>query len=156
MDHSLKINETPIYEFDSIRPLWEQLNRTHYQNSTYWKNHFEKLTFEKRIKGLQAIEKKKIFVATVEENLIAYCLVSIKGVYGEIDSIFVQENYRASGVGDKLATKALEWFAENSIQDIRVEVAEGNEKVLPFYEKLGFKRYMTTLKATPTNEVCAR
>lgn len=65
---------------------------------------------------------------------------------GELDSIFVKEQYRRLGVGQKLLAETINWFKDKKVNEIVVEVAEGNESVFSFYEKIGFSKNLTKLK----------
>lgn len=48
-------------------------------------------------------------------------------------------------IGKKLFSKILEWFDKNKIERMKLHVSTGNEKVLGFYEKFGFKKDGYTL-----------
>jgi ribosomal protein S18 acetylase RimI-like enzyme len=58
----------------------------------------------------------------------------------------VKEKHRKSSVGKRLIEKSVEWLESQNVETIKVGIAEGNESVLPFYEKLGFKKSMIILK----------
>jgi diamine N-acetyltransferase len=133
-------------DIESIKPLWEALNKEHYNNSNHWKKHFAEFTFEKRIKTILKKEKHAVFISTMHQEITGYCIVSIDDDVGEVDSIFVKENYRKSSVGKSLIEKSIEWFENQNVESIKVGIAEGNESVLPFYEKQGFTKSMTILK----------
>ncbi|WP_367888864.1 GNAT family N-acetyltransferase [Paenibacillus sophorae] len=60
------------------------------------------------------------------------------GNRGELDSIFVLQDFRGSGIGQELMTLSLGWFKTNSIENIAISVLFGNDEALPFYEKFGF------------------
>lgn len=137
--------EIDIGQAHRIKHLWQRLNELHQDNSMYHKNHFASFTFEDRMSDLAGRDKLKIFCAFREENLFAYCLASIDGDEGEIDSLFVEKNSRISGVGSKLMEMAEVWFEAENITKITVSVAHGNEKALPFYNKHGFYERMILL-----------
>ena len=133
-------------EIEKIKPLWELLNKTHYDNSNNWKDHFSKQTFEQRFKDLLNEKHIHILVAKNEKEIVGYTVSTIKGSIGEIDSIFVKFEFRQMDIGKKLIAQAIEWLKGQNVSQIVVEVAEGNERVFPFYEGLGFKTNMTKLK----------
>jgi ribosomal protein S18 acetylase RimI-like enzyme len=56
----------------------------------------------------------------------------------EIESLYVLADYRHCGIARELTEKSLNWLIENGCQSIELDVAVGNEEVLPFYEKFGF------------------
>ncbi len=69
----MEITKLSKTEIDQIKPLWELLNRTHYENSNNWKSHFSKQTFEERFENLKNEKYVLILVAKVESEIIAYC-----------------------------------------------------------------------------------
>ena len=94
-------------ELDLIKVLWEKLNQLHYELSPYFKNRFSEMTWEKRKEKLLNKSKTLFFEYAVDEkgnNIIAYCISTIDrndNTTGEIDSIFVDENWRKSGIGNQ-------------------------------------------------------
>ena len=142
----MEIVQLPAKDLVLIQPLWEQLNSTHYNNSSNWKSFFAAFTFEKRIRKLLKLEKLTIFTAKDGARFVGYCIGSVQDGVGEIDSIFVMENYRHLGLGEKLLSSCIDWLREQRVNGIKVEVVEGNESVFPFYEKAGFKVKSSVLK----------
>ena len=65
---------------------------------------------------------------------------------GEIESVFVREQYRAAGVGSTLVASALAWLDEHGSVRNRVSVADGNEDAFAFYRKFNFYRRLTVLE----------
>jgi GNAT superfamily N-acetyltransferase len=98
------------------------------------------------MKTIQGNEKYSVFISTINHEISGYCIASINKNIGEVDSIFVKEIHRNSSTGKKLIKKSIKWLERQNIKSIKVGIAEGNESVLPFYEKLGFKKSMTILK----------
>ena len=78
---------------------------------------------------------------------IGYCISTInKEAIGEIDSLFIDKEYREFGLGDKLMTRGLEWLNTNNVKTKIIAVAEGNEKVLEFYKKYNFYKRRVVLE----------
>lgn len=71
-------------------------------------------------------------------NYIGYCLCSIEDNIGDIESIFIENQYRKLKLGDKLMRSALNWFELNAVTDIEINVVYANDEALPFYERYGF------------------
>jgi ribosomal protein S18 acetylase RimI-like enzyme len=142
----MEISELPIKDVETIKPLWELLNKTHHDNSTHWQSYFEEFTFAERIEYIKKKDRAAIFVARSNTDLAGYCIVSIKGNVGEIDSIYIESRYRRSGVGKRLVQSAEKWFQRNEISEIKVAIVEGNDSVFPFYEQFGFKKFVTIFK----------
>ncbi len=122
----------------------EKLRDHHFGLSPYFADEYEKFTFEDRKKEL--LNKSggnllKIDIAVYEDTqwLIGYCISSISaGLVGEIDSIYLEDNYRSLGIGNELMNRALQWIDKNRVKFKRIVVAMGNEDLLPFYERYNF------------------
>lgn len=144
---NLRLGDLDIAHISSIKSLWEQLNTVHLQDSTHFKNHYKNFTFEKRIENLTSKEQCEYLIKTLldDNEIVGYCLCSINRKVGEIDSLFIQEDYREYGYGRNLVQAGLQWFEENYCEKVQVSVAAGHESVLGFYEKFGFYPRLTYL-----------
>ena len=132
----------------SIRPLWEALNRLHQERSADFKEHFRTNTFERRIEKFLALPDDRLYVRAAEDSgaIVGYAVATISaGGAGEIDSIFVEDEYRARGVGRALMEQALAWLSGAGCGEISVGVAGGNEETFGFYRRFGFYPRMTIL-----------
>ena len=141
---SIMIVEKNIKDIDLIKPLWEQLNELHYEKSVNFKKRFADYKFEKRIEGIikkaeRGIIKLDILFDDEKNKYVGYCLSSIEDFQGEIESIFLEKEYRKYGQGGKLMESALEWFKDKNISDIKINVVYNNSDALPFYERYGFR-----------------
>jgi len=135
-----KIQELPKKEIAAIKHLWEKLNQMHYHDSIYFKDHFQTFTFEKRCNDFADLndEEIKINVLMDSEKVVGYCIATIKKAVGEIESIYVDDEYRKNGFGKKLVKENTDWLKKNKCKKIMVAVAYGHDSVFNFYMKLGF------------------
>lgn len=134
----MKIKTITRDEIKGIKTLWENLNAHHLSRSTKFKEHFSKLTFEKRMESLKKRDRLIGYVAEENGETVGYCIATVDGRVGEIDSIFVDEPHRGKGVGETMMSLALEWLKGQKCETIKVSIAEGNEDVLGFYRRFGF------------------
>lgn len=59
---------------------------------------------------------------------------------GTFKLLFVEPDYRGKDIGQTLSAKLMVWLnSQEDVEDLWVFVANGNEVVGKFYEKLGFK-----------------
>ncbi|OOM74117.1 GNAT family N-acetyltransferase [Clostridium sp. BL-8] len=140
---NINIIEKDISEINMIKPLWEKLNLIHLNKSVYFKAKYKTFTFEERMKSIYEKAQKgsiklEVLLDTAKDEYIGYCLCSIEDTFGEIESIFIEEQYRKLGLGDKLMNNALKWFESNGIVKIEINVVYANDEALPFYNKHGF------------------
>ncbi len=140
---NVNIIEKDVSEINIIKPLWEKLNLIHLYKSVYFKEKYKAFTFEERMKSIyeraqKGIIKLEVLLDTEKDKYIGYCLCSIEDTSGEIESIFIEEQYRKFGLGDKLMDSALKWFESNGVVKIEINVVYANDEALPFYKKHGF------------------
>lgn len=136
---------------DLVQPLWEKLNKHHEVNSNYFSDRFRNFKFEVRKRKFisdKNLEVKIDLIKDLEKDMyIGYCISTInKELMGEIDSLFVDKEYRKYGLGNKLMNRALEWLDSKKAKTKIIGVAEGNENVLEFYKRYGFYKKSTILE----------
>jgi len=129
-------------KLDDIRPLWEMLNQHHASISSHFPDYFKRFTFEQRKAALEAKGRNgqlRLFLAESDGQLAGQCIISLTPeLLGEIDSIFVAEEFRNKKIGDSLMRAALDWFDVNGAKSKSVVVVHGNESAHAFYERYGF------------------
>ena len=131
-------------DLDLLEDLWYKFIKYHEQNSKHFAGRFAGYRFsENKEKLLQKTRGGRIKIDLVkaagEAGYAGFCisLINSRGE-GEIEELYVEPAYRKQGAGTALVARAVEWFRENRVEQVRVEVAVGNEAVLPFYERFGF------------------
>jgi len=140
---NISVIQKQMTDIEIIKPMWEKLNSIHLEKSVYFKSKYENFTFDKRIKSIykkaqNGVIKLDVLLDSDTGGYVGYCLSSIEDTLGEIESIFIEEQYRKFGLGDQLMNNALKWFKYNRIENIEINVVYANEEVLPFYERCGF------------------
>lgn len=124
--------------------LWEMLNEHHGANSKYFSERFEQFRFADRKTSLK--EKgckgdiKVILVKDLSVNvLIGYVISTVdEHNIGEIESIYIESDYRKYGIGNKLIETSMEWLKSKNVKKTIIGVAEGNEDAYAFYARHGF------------------
>ncbi|GFZ31707.1 N-acetyltransferase [Clostridium zeae] len=127
---------------DLVRPLWQMLNELHKEKSKDFQNQYISFTFEERKKKLMVSKHMHIdIIADSSNKYIAYCISTIDSeLVGEVDSLFIKEDARKLGLGDELLKRSLSWMENNNVRKKIITVAAGNEDVINFYNKYGFKK----------------
>jgi ribosomal protein S18 acetylase RimI-like enzyme len=134
---------------DAIQPLWEGLNKYHEAVSPHFKDDFQVYTFAQRKENLLKKNRNgriRIDIARIDEQPVGYVIAAIRDDVGEIESIFIKEDYRGQGIGDELMSRVLAWMDHAQVRQKIVDVAVGNEDALDFYARFGFFPRITTLK----------
>ncbi len=149
---NIKYRETAQQDLDLIAALWQKLNDHHGSISQYFSDRYPRNTFERRKQELLKKSSGGSMRIDLAQNaatgdLIGYCIstVTADGT-GEIDSIYVEEDYRRNGIGDKLMQKALDWMDRLAVKRRVIQVLVGNEEVYTFYSRYGFQPRCTLLE----------
>lgn len=145
---TIEMRDIPKTEIVCIKPLWEELNRIHLADSVHFKDHYRAFAFEKRMKALLACDDSnvKITVAFSGPSALGYCVSTIAGTNGEVDSLCLHESIRGEGVGKDLVQAHVDWMKARGCRRIRVSVSHGHDSVLGFYRKLGFRERLMVLE----------
>lgn len=137
---------------DHIGPLWEKLREHHRSRSKEFGELFTRFTFAERKAGLlRTAASGKMRVDIVRDTdagrYVGYCISSLSPEKkGEIESIYVEPEYRGQGIGDNLMCRALRFMDEHGALRRLLAVAAGNEEVFGFYRRHGFVPRYTMLE----------
>ena len=148
---AIEYMETDADSVDLTNNLWRKLIEHHAARSRYFSAQIAKRTPEQRNKELLTrFEKGNIRIDlardTQTRELVGYCISTISaGGEGEVQSIFVEEDYRNSGIGGAMMKRALEWMDERPVARKVIAIAFGNEEVFPFYSQYNFLPRATIL-----------
>ncbi|KAB3530681.1 GNAT family N-acetyltransferase [Alkaliphilus pronyensis] len=124
-----------------VKPLWQKLNIHHINNSVHYADRFRSMTFEKRNNKFKDV--KNIYINLVKDTAlntyIGYCISTISDdLNGEVDSLYVDEDYRKYGVGHQLMVNSIDWLNKHKVKSKTIGVATGNEAVIDFYKHYNF------------------
>lgn len=148
----LQFNKTGKEGLDLIQPLWEKLNKHHLNQKSDFKEHYENFTFQERKEVLlNKALAGEMYICLAEdeesETLLGYIVTTISPENdGEIDSIYVEEEYRLMGIGDALMQRSIRWMDEKGVKTKKVVIATSNQEAISFYERYGFRRRSITLE----------
>lgn len=156
--HTVLYRTTGFDGIGLIRPLWEQLNEYHHAKASRFREHYEQMTFEDRRAHFCRLHESGHFRLDLAQDkkttrIIGYCVSSVSAdKTGEIESLFVDQEFRSAGIGTDLVTRGLGWMDSLGAVRKRVSVGDGNESAWAFYRKFGFYPRMTVLeqKTEPT------
>ncbi|MDD1729977.1 MAG: GNAT family N-acetyltransferase [Methanospirillum sp.] len=126
-----------------LEDLWNQLRIHHVCNARHFRDHLQSRSFSERCTDvLTTNEGRELLVHLARDTNkvpIGFCISSAAtGYFGEIESIFVQPEYRSSGIGTTFMNRALSWMGQREVTEYRVGICEGNEQSFRFYERFGF------------------
>jgi GNAT superfamily N-acetyltransferase len=141
---------------DVVEPLWQKLRAYHAPMLQRFEDSGPPFFFQPRkqeILAKSAPGKLRIEVASVHDVDIAYAISTITPEgRGEVDSLFVEDHFRSSGIGTELMHRALAWFNALGASSVAVAVACENEGALSFYRQFGFHPRTIFLQLTRPQE----
>lgn len=98
-----------------------------------------------KIKELKNLPLWTNFTIFNEENIIGNVMVFKEvledgtGCRGWIEDLFVEKEWRRKGLAKELMIHALNYFKENKVNDVALEVWRDNKNGMALYESLGFE-----------------
>jgi ribosomal protein S18 acetylase RimI-like enzyme len=93
---------------------------------------------EDDIKRKLEIQRELFFVAEVDSRIVGTAMGGYDGHRGWVYYVAVAPQYRRRGIGEALMKKAEDGLKAIGCYKINLQVREGNEEVVAFYEKLGY------------------
>lgn len=138
-----------------VAPLWKKLTVHHAGISTCFSDEFRAMSFiDRRADLLEKASIGKLHIVLVKakrpEQYIGYSVgaVTPKNT-GEIESLFVEDDFRNQGIGSELIKRLVDWMDKEKVVSKCVNVAIGNEDAFKFYRQWGFYPRVTTLVQKP-------
>ena len=127
MSKLMKISEFTDDQSDQVIALWEKcsLNRS-------WNNP------EKDIARKNGDQNGKFLIGQIDGVLMASIMIGYDGHRGTIYYLAVDPDYARSGYGKILMAEAERFLLSVGCQKINFWVRIGNDKVIEFYEQLGY------------------
>ena len=105
---------------------------------------------DRRRKHLKKINSKTVMYYAMDGNkaigMIGGAILKRDPTSGWIIDVYVEPEYRGTGIAGKLIKRATEWNWKNGAKQISLYVAGGNERVLQFYRKNGFEVAAYTMR----------
>lgn len=93
-------------------------------------------------------------VAEDSEEVIGYAVGGIHDAeefrdidrLAEIESMYLEPEYRGKGIGTQFVEKLRDWAVENNADRLRAEASAGNKAGIKFYRNKGLEDYSLTLE----------
>ena len=111
---------------------------------------------EEALEALLADENFPIFVAEEENQVLGYCFCQVRDYHGStvltdrkeiyIDDLCVEEAFRGRGIAKKLYAYVCDWARDTGCGYITLNVWQGNDNAMKFYEKMGMQRRSITME----------
>jgi ribosomal-protein-alanine N-acetyltransferase len=79
------------------------------------------------------------FVASFHSKVVGYAVASASGMHGHIVSVAVDPNHRRRRIGTALLSTLTAKLVKEGIEQIHLEVREGNAGAIAFYKRMGYR-----------------
>ena len=138
-----KLNITDIKEYKQIRLEMLKKAPKSFGSSFEEESLFEDSMWENRL------TKEDINVVGAFDNGLLGVVLAVTNPrkklkhLAHINSMFVKESSRQSGVGDKLVKAAIELLTEKGVEHVNLSVVTDNVGAIKLYERNGFTTYGT-------------
>ena len=109
-----------------------------------------------QLETLLADENSPVFVAEESEEVLGYCFCQIREYRGStaltdrkeiyIDDLCVEEACRGRGIATVLYRHVTGWATDIGCGYVTLNVWQGNDSALKFYEKMGMQTRSTTME----------
>lgn len=133
-------------EMDRIKPLWEALYRHQSEHGMLLR--LPEGAYEAWSKSIVPFLGRfaSIVVAELNGEIVAFVAGRIRTLppyfgsttVGSISEVFVSESYRSGGIGRRLLAFAIDWFQNQKITRVELQVVSGNPEGIRFYRQLGW------------------
>ncbi|MGD0177800.1 MAG: ribosomal protein S18-alanine N-acetyltransferase [Candidatus Bathyarchaeia archaeon] len=91
---------------------------------------------------LEEIGKVFLVAEEASDKLVGYCVSSLEGRMAHLISIAVLTKSRRKGVATSLVRDLIEYLEARRVDELWLEVKQGNKEAIKLYEKFGFAKVM--------------
>ena len=126
-ESSLLIRPYKEVDKEALVSLWNMCKLT-----VPWNDSYKDIT--RKIK----VQAELLLVGQLEDKLIASVMAGYDGHRGWINYFAVHPEFQSRGYGKQLMDNVENRLRELGCPKINLQIREENEKVLPFYQDLGF------------------
>lgn len=132
-----------------------QLGDYHTQFDAFYKTGRAGLKdFRKHLKEIIAKRNFRVIVAEDQQKIIGFFIGRIDKArpyakplkVGGLNTAFVCEECRGTGIGQKMFADLIGWFRKNNIKNIELSVDYRNEIGCKAWKKFGFKDFMKRMR----------
>jgi len=133
-------------DLDRIKPLWHALYQHQFEHGMLLRlpeNAYEAwrqsiVPFLGRFANIVVAELNGEIIAFVAGRIRTLPPYFGSATIGAISEVFVSDAHRSARVGRRLLAFALEWFKEQQITRVELQVVAGNPGGIRFYKQLGW------------------
>ena len=141
-----RLRQATEEDLDKIGPLWQALYAHQAEHGMLLK--LEDDAYQAWLQSMAPFLGRfaNIVVAEMDGKIVAFVAGRIRTLppcfgsqtIGTISEVFVSAELRGGGIGRRLLNFAMEWFKEQGIDRVELQVVAGNPDGIRFYQQLGW------------------
>jgi len=153
----LVLRHATVEDLDRIQPMWQALYQHQFEHGMLLR--LPDGAYDAWLKSIQPFLGRFASVVLAELNgeMVGFVAGRIRtlppyfgsATIGAISEVFVSNQHRSRGIGQRLLAFALEWFAEQQITRVELQVVAGNPDGIRFYRQLGWHEELLQRVWTP-------
>ena len=138
----------------AVLRMWDAVRRFHRELEPHWPRRWANPPpdiLSRLTQDLQAYWQdagpKVIFVYDTGHELVGFIRVALMDSWlspGQVESLYVRDDYRSQGVGQVLMAQALAWCAAHEAAEVGLHVSASNAGAARLYAQLGFRPVLHT------------
>lgn len=150
---SLEVRLAGADEIRGIEPLWRELYR--HQSEHGMRLALPDSAFEAWVQSVVPfLGRFSVVVLAVDDGEQAGFVAGRTrtlppyfgaGQVGAISEVFVGQRWRRLGVGRRLVERTIQWYREQEISRVELQVVSGNPEAVRFYERLGWQQELVQM-----------
>lgn len=145
------IRRATVHDIPAILPLWVEYISFHAERDPFFRQDYPALTehYQQFVEKALASEAWLVVVAEGEDGTLAgFCVATSENRwpaeygghhYGFVEDMAVAAAHRRQGVAQALYDVVEQWFQQQKVDHIELNVAVANEVSRAFWERQGFR-----------------
>jgi GNAT superfamily N-acetyltransferase len=143
---TLVLRQATVEDLDRIQPLWHALYHHQFEHGMLLP--LPEGAYDAWLKSIQPFLGRfaNVVLAEINGEIVGFVAGRIRtlppyfgsATIGAISEVFVSDQHRSGGIGRRLLAFALQWFKDQQITRVELQVVAGNPDGIRFYRQLGW------------------
>jgi GNAT superfamily N-acetyltransferase len=142
----LVLRHATVEDLDRIQPMWQALYQHQFEHGMLLR--LPDGAYDAWLKSIQPFLGRfaSVVLAELDGEIVGFVAGRIRtlppyfgsATVGAISEVFVSDQHRSRGIGQRLLAFALKWFEDQQITRVELQVVAGNPDGIRFYRQLGW------------------
>lgn len=154
---ALVLRHATDQDLDRIQPLWRALYEHQFEHGMLLR--LPENAYDAWLKSIRPFLGRfaTVVVGEIDHEIVGFVAGRVRtlppyfgsATIGAISEVFVSDQYRSRGIGQRLLEFAVKWFEDQQISRVELQVVAGNPGGIRFYRKLGWHEELLQMVWTP-------